>query len=264
MLGEEIQSTETKNNLGGSQTETTEYSYEKKWLDYSPDSSSFKEKSGYENLSKEVSDYSNFAKNLKIGSYSIVGSDNPNLHKEAMVNLSEVEILKGEVSNNFLFVSRNGSSNVSNPKVGDYRISYSGVELGQEMTFIGSLRGGELRSHTRDPKAFDLYQGDKEDAYGTARGEDDARLWGLRFLGFFMMTFGIFLVVSPFTVFLDVIPFLGNASRFLVFVASVLIAFVISLLTILISIILNNPIVLLIIIAVATIVIFYFFRKRKS
>ncbi len=260
---EEVQSTTTEDNLGGSQTETTDYSYEKQWVSSAPNTRDFKDPGGRENIQKTITDLDEIAEGVLIGDYPLHSENTLHLHNYAPLELGRVSVQSGEVvEGTVLFLSRNGTTGPLDPTVGDQRIMYKAVPLDDEMTFVGTLDRGELRRHG-ETNAFDLFAGDRDAAYRQARSEDTFRTWMLRLLGFGMMAFGLFLIVNPFVIFLSVIPIFGAAGKFVAFLASVLIALVMSTVTIIVSIIAHNPIALLIVILAAISGSIYFFKKKR-
>ena len=259
---DEIQTTTTDSNVGGSQTQTTSYSYEKRWLGEPTNSSSFKEPAGHENKQKTIFDSRNFSSGVSIGNYSLTDVRNIKLHNIDEINLSDYTV-SGDVFENRVFISKTSGSTYSNPAIGDHRITYRGIELNEEMTFVGALRSGNLRKYDDEVKAYDLFVGDSKDAQATAKKEDSFRIWMLRLVGFLMMAIGLFMVVNPFVILLDVIPIFGSVGRFVALLASFLIAFVMSLLTILVSIIFHNVIALSVTIVLSIVVAIYFFRKKR-
>ena len=71
--------------------------------------------------------------------------------------------------------------------------------------------------------------------------------WILRLVGFLLMWIGLGLCFGPITAFLDVLPFLGSAGRFVISMAALPVALVLSLITILISILAHNLLALIVV-----------------
>ena len=257
----EITETRSQTELGGSEVQTTEYRYIKDWTENPVDSSLFRTSEGHENLPKQIDSYNAFASNVNIGSYPISRVREIGLHNYRPISFNEVEVLDGEVFNEKLFITREEGGTPLNPEIGDYRISYEVIRLNTEMTFVGALRGGELRAHSRTPKAFELFDGDREDAYVKADEEDTLRIWQFRILGFVLMTAGLILLIKPFVVLLSVVPIFGTVSMAVVSVVAILISMIMTIVTILVSIIAHNILALIIVILATLLATFLFFYK---
>lgn len=262
---QEIASTRTEEHVGGSQTQTTTYTYEKRWVDVVSDTQNFKEPQGHENMRKTINSRIFFADGVRIGSYPLQVSSSLRIHDYEPLNFSEVIVQQGEVTDDgkYLFITRNGTTEASDPVIGDERIGYSVIRTDGTMTFVGALRDGKLQRRDR-PTAFDLFAGDRETAYRAAQSEDSFRIWMFRLLGFGMMAIGLFLLVNPFIVFLSVIPFFGTVGKFVTLFASVSIALVMSTITIIISIVAHNIIALLLVMVATIIASIYFFGSKKK
>jgi hypothetical protein len=71
--------------------------------------------------------------------------------------------------------------------------------------------------------------------------------WVLRLVGFLLMWIGLGLCFGPITAFLDVLPFLGSAGRFVIGLVALPVALVLSMITIVISILVHNILALIIV-----------------
>lgn len=265
----------------------TIYYYEKKWVDKPKASYRFKEPEGHRNEQKTISNYKWYAEGVFIGNFPIGDVRTILLHNAEQLNLRDVFVLQGESTHDeYIFISRDGESRPQAPEIGDHRISYQAVMLGDKTTFVGGLRDGSLSAFPlfddnelsfvatvissffrsdQVANAFDLFEGDREDAREFAKNEDKKRLWIFRIVGFLMMFIGLFmLVVKPLTVLLYIIPVLGSVSRFILGLVSLFIALLLTFLTIIISIIFHNPIALIITILLVMIGIVYFFIYREK
>ena len=259
----EIEETSTDTNVGGSQTRTTTYTYEKDWTSTPQRTSQFNEPEGHKNPTKTIEDASFFAGRVQLGDYPISDIESVALHNAKQLNLKDIVLIKGEINNGYVYIYKDETGTIDNPVLGDQRISYTALELDKEMTFVGALKNNAFTKHN-EPRAFDLFVGDRDDALETAKKEDSFRIWGLRLLGFAMMMIGIFLIVNPFIVFLDIIPIFGALSRFVVLLLSLLISLVMSVLTILISNIFHSVVALFISIILTIVVVVYLFRRKKT
>ncbi|MFA7244615.1 MAG: TMEM43 family protein [Candidatus Magasanikbacteria bacterium] len=67
----EESSSNTKTNVGGSQTTDTTYTYKKDWVNEATDSSTFQEQKGHENVDKSLDSNTWYASSAKIGVYEV-------------------------------------------------------------------------------------------------------------------------------------------------------------------------------------------------
>ena len=252
---DETKSTRTEKKAGGSEKKVTTYSYSKKWQNKPEDSSKFKKKAGHKNPAKAISDFSTRVKRATIGIYDL-DMDELKLPKFQAIQLnSEILTLTDEVSltGNYLF---QGSGTLDNPKIGDLRIKYSMIPNGANVTVFGKLLANNKIStylHEGKHKFYRMLSGSKQEAINTLKKEHKILTWLFRLLGLGMMWMGLTLFIEPIGVVLDVIPFLGNFTRGIVGASALIIAFCLSTITILISMLLHNLIALAIAVVVAII-----------
>jgi hypothetical protein len=251
--------TETQKNAGGSETKTTTYTYHKSWTG-SP-SRSFR-KAGYRNPAMSVSDATTKAKRAKVG---VMAVDMATLELPAYkpVSLSARNTRNGQPKGPYLYLGdRSGS-----PAIGDIRLSYAVVPSGQKVTLLGKPDSASHIApykHRTGDTFYRAFPGSKKDAVATMHGEHVMMTWLLRLAGFGMMWGGLFLMLEPINVLLDVLPFLGSMGRGLSGFGTFLIALVLSVVTILVAMLLHN-LVAMIAIGLATVAIgSVVFSKKKE
>ncbi len=165
------------------------------------------------------------------------------------------------VDDKYLF---KGSGTLSQPEVGDVRISFSALRPGAKVTLFGVLDGGSVRAYKdKDSTLFRAVPGSREEAITTMHSEHQTVGWVLRIVGFLMMWFGLILFFGPINTLLDVIPFLGSAGRFLIAVAMFPIAFVLTLVTVILSIIAHSPILLTLVFVGMGVGGYFLYQKKK-
>lgn len=258
-------SSETK--VGGSvETETT-YTYVKEWVSKPASSSSFEYPTDHENPSKPLEDLALKASAATLGVY-VIDVANIELPAYQQVSLTEENTMISDESTAELASSQyifNGFGTLSAPEIGDVRISYDVVPSGQNVTVFGSLNGNKI-STFRDKDNNTIYRAfasDASSAVATLHGEYKTALWIWRVVGFFMMWIGLSAVLGPISVFLDLLPFLGNVSRSVISIATFIVSAVLSIITILVSMILHSLIALIVILLIA-IGLGYFFLIHKK
>ena len=132
---------------------------------------------------------------------------------------------------------------MSTPEIGDVRISYNVLYSGTDVTLFGEISGTNIMSYTDEKTDTDLYRmftGSYDAAVDQMHGEYVMMMWLMRVLGFFMMWIGMTLVLGPISTLLDVLPFLGSVSRFVIGIVTFIVASVLSIVTILISMIFHS------------------------
>ncbi|MEA3249605.1 MAG: TMEM43 family protein [Patescibacteria group bacterium] len=262
---EEDEESESDTELGGGETTTTTYTYRKTWTEDPEDSSRFKRPSGHENPEMAVVGENGTVEDANIGAYTVnmQGIDLRNLQSlsldESITNLTEGAKLEG----GYVFI---GKGSVSGPEVGDIRISYEVMRDGTNVTVFGKLNDSTIGAYFKDDtKLHYLYPGTRDAALANMHQEYLMALWAFRALGFILMWIGLMMLLAPLSVFLDVLPIMGKVSRSAVAFVTFLAALALSVVTMVVSALLHNPLALIVVLAVAVAGgVYYFERHRKS
>jgi len=239
-------STETTRNIGGSETKKTTYTYEKKWDNNPISSQSFRYPEGHYNPTKNLQDYTGFVKNAKLGSYKL------NLKKIRFPPLKQLTLQTASLklqdnatlTDNYIYL---GQNQLSNPQIGDLRLSYFIFPRNQQVTIFGKLNpNNKIGVYSQNNKIsfYRMFSGTRTQAISTLKNEHNFWTWFWRIAGFLMMWIGLTCLVEPVNVFLDFFPFFGSISRGISGISSFIIAFVLSTITILFSSLLHNFIAL--------------------
>ena len=120
-------------------------------------------------------------------------------------------------------------------------MSYTALPNNVDVTLFGKASAGQLVPY--EAKGTSLYRAfteNREAAIQTLDTEYRLWIWIMRLIGFFMMWFGLVFCFGPINTFLDILPFLGTAGRFVTNAVMFGIALVLSIVTIVISIIAHN------------------------
>lgn len=255
---------ESQTNLGGSETTTTTYSYQKEWTSFPADSSNFEYPEGHENPTPTQEGGVYNPATMTVGAYSFdgksveIGGGDELALTPAMVELPRGAVIQGS----YIYLD---GADPSAPAVGDERVSFTVLKEGFTGTVFGEVDGSEIVRYTdkNGNSIFRVFQGGHDEALATMHGEYTMMLWIFRLIGFLLMWFGMTAVIGPISTILDVLPFLGGASRAAVGGITFLIALVLSLVTIIISAIVHS-IVALIVVAALIIGVIVFLRSRKK
>lgn len=161
-----------------------------------------------------------------------------------------------------------GSGSLGDPQVGDARVSFIALSPGITVTLFGQLDGGQVVAYVLpkdEGKLFRAELGTRDQAIAQMRAEHKAIGWVLRIVGFAMMWIGLMLFFGPINALLDIVPFLGSAGRFLIGIAMLPVALILSGVTIFLSIIAHSPILLaLFIVGLAAGAYFLYQKKKKA
>ncbi|MEB3225992.1 MAG: TMEM43 family protein [Synechococcus sp.] len=262
---EENSRTTTTKNVGGSETKTTTYTYEKEWTENPENSATFKQAAGHQNPAKSIESADFRVSQAQVGDYQL-DLNQLKFPVSQSVNLTAAQIppaSKSNLSGSYLFF---GTGNLTSPQIGDMRLSYQALNENIQATVFGSLGGGNQLTPYKAPRNISFYRlfpGARDQAIATLATQHKLLTWGLRAGGFLMMWIGLNLVVEPLGVLLDVIPFFGDLLRTATGFATFILAVLLSGVTIVISMILHSPIMIFLALGLCGF-IFYRWTKRKK
>eukprot|EP00051_Salpingoeca_urceolata_P021293 m.331577 g.331577 ORF g.331577 m.331577 type:complete len:487 (+) comp19772_c1_seq6:107-1567(+) len=160
------------------------------------------------------------------------------------------------------------------PQVGNYRVSFQKDDV-DVVSLVATQKGNTFEKHTGSSGTSYVLVGrgakSSHTLYKEAQDENETLTWVLRFVGFFLMWLSLFLVLSAWTIFMDVLPCcgacLGDALRSLVCCLTLPIALTLSCWTIAIAWLIYRPLIggpLFAAGCVAAGVGYYFFRKHRK
>ena len=258
----EEKSTESKKNIGGSETKKTTYSYDKNWSEDPKDSKLFRYPEGHYNPPKTIDNYGAKVSDAKVRDYNL------NLQKIRLPSFQKLTLkaenlqLKDDaiLIDNYLY---QGKGELSNPQIGDLRLSYSILPRERQVTIFGKFNGNNnIDTYTYKQKInfYRMFSGTRMEAISTLKSEHNFWTWFWRFAGFLMMWIGLGSLVEPINVILDVFPFFSSISRGLSGVSTFIIAFILSTMTILVSSLLHNLIAL----TITLLIVFGIIIARKK
>lgn len=206
----ESSDTTTKDNVGGSSTSTTTYTYAADWVTTVQDLSKFKEPGGRENVASSYTNSSEVVDVMNVAGLNVetVGLRLP----KADVNVtSEVELLTEDfvLEGGYLY---NGFGSVTSPFIGDTRVTYTALPEMSTGTVFGEWNA---ERSVMDPyyadeiKIHGLYTGNKAQALETMHSEYMTKLWLVRGAALLFMFLGFNMIFAPFHTVLDVVPIFG-------------------------------------------------------
>lgn len=242
-------SSESETNLGGSETTTTEYTYEKAWVTRPASSGNFKIPAGHENPPLTIEEARLTVPAAQVGAYH-VDPERASLPAMEELTLTPGMVLPGagvKSTGQYLLL---GSRSLQSPRVGDVRISYRALPSDIQVTAFGRAGGSSLLPYQRgDATLYGLYRADREGAIAAMHASYKTTGMIMRLVGFLMMWGGLTMILGPIPTVLDVLPILGRLSRTVLGALTFGIALLLSLVTIAISALAHSPIALLLILA---------------
>jgi len=266
----ENQKKTTSKNVGGSETTTTEYTYETVWSSTLINSSKFKQANAHSNPSTMPYQSESYkAAKVSLGDFALgstlinmvpantpLAVENAKLPERAKINQGQIYIGKDPAV----------------PDVGDVRISFKIAPAG-DISVVAGQKGTMLESFNHEKLnnpivLLEVGKKSAEELFEAAKQANIMMMWILRVVGFFLMFIGFKLVTRPISVLADVIPPLGSAigcaSGFVAFFA----AGALSLITIAIGWIFYRPLLAIALIVVGGGMIggaiFFFIKFKKK
>jgi hypothetical protein len=252
----EEKKSETVKHAGGSATTKTTYSYEKTWSESHIKSGEFK-KPAHSNPAQMPYPPKQFAAaKVTLGALQLSGglinqiSGLENLSVDASQPLPEK--LRGQArwEGNTLYIGRNPQA----PEIGDTRVEFQVVKP-QTVSVIAKQYQNHLEPYqTSGGKSLEMLQaGTKspEVMFQQARSENKTLTWILRFLGALAIFIGLTLILTPLSVALDVLPFLGNVAEAGIGLVAFVLALALTLITVAIAWFYYQPLLAVVLILAA-------------
>ncbi len=259
---EEDEKTTKKDNLGGSTTETTTYTYKKVWSSSEINSSNFYDKSHVNPKFNIESERIN-AKTGNMGEFKI------NETQTERINASEEfsELPQNEayqiVGNEYY-----SGKNINDPQIGDMRISYTYAPSGAKISIIGLQREDSTITPMQMKKSriYMQYNGllTQDEIVNKFKKDNSMMTNILRVVGFLLMFFGLNLMVDPIITVLKVIPLLSGVASFISTGILFVVALILSLLTIAVAWFAHRPLLSIILIAVVAGLIIWIMQLLKA
>jgi hypothetical protein len=215
---QETKSEKTQNLGGGEETKTT-YSYTKAWSRKPIDSASFKLAAEHRNPPEiPFKELDLVASDARLGAFRLgealvrkIGGSEPLALSDAMLqSVPEASRPKGRIQDGLLCIG----ADPANPQVGDVRVSFRIVKP-QTVSVVAQQTNGSFATYkARSGSEVLLLEAGTHDAramFRSAEAGSAALTWALRLGGWFLMTFGVTLVLRPIAAIAGFVPAVGRA-----------------------------------------------------
>lgn len=260
---EDVQ-TKTTTTYGGKKKTTKTYSYNKRWQSYLINSNNFR-RSGYGNPQYMRFENEEFdASTIMIGAYTLPDRLRNQIYwgRELQVTIDDItdESLRSEAQYDGNTGGYYFGNSPSYPDIGDQRVWFSETPS-STITIVGVQSGNTLQAFVSatgeggDVLLFKEGNFTAAEMYDQAEAENAAATWILRFVGFAAMALGLYLIFRPIEVFADIIPCVGSIVGCGIIFMAVLIAAILSSITIAIAWLVAHPMIGGIVLAVTLTVI---------
>jgi len=269
----EEEKTETSKNLGGSTTKNSTYTYTKVWSDHLKSSANFKKPEGHANPAQvALSNQDFWANEVKLGAFVLPRSLLQELtnYEPLPIEQSLVEKMPAPLNSQVKVLdSWSYLGNPQSPGVGDIRVRFEIIRPGPVSIVAKQVQNTFEPYTAHSGKTVELIKPgihSQESLFAATKNENKTLAWILRAVGAFCLFLGIFLFMRPFSVFLDVIPLLGNIAEFGAGLAAIVIALPLSLVIIAAAWFSYRPVLSMSLIgsAVAIILLFGMVKKRRT
>lgn len=240
---------EERKKIGGGTERITWYTYTQEWESNPSDSAKFDDPSGHTNPPMGVLPAVHSSRDVTLDAWSFDATD-ASLPPPEELSLSGLTLLgkaaAGRTVGDIVYLSERG---VEAPNIGDLRLHWRALPSGVRATVFAEGNGSALVAHMHEgeTRMFRVLRGGRDEALATMLAEYKMLGWIGRFVGFLMMWIGMMMALAPLSQVMDVIPFLGSASRGLVMVATLPIALVLTLVTVVISMVLHSLLAMVVI-----------------
>lgn len=266
--------TKSEKQVGGGRKETKTYTYTREWSEKRIDSSSFKQPEEHQNPSSLPFDpWSATAKEVKVGAYRLPESLVSQINNAEPLPVDEAvrtalppdlrDRVKVDAGHFYL------GKNPSEPAIGDTIVEFQQYPP-TTVSLLAQQTGSTFQPYqTQAGDAINRLQvgaATAPEMFAAAEKENTILTWVLRLVGFLLMAGGVGLILKPFTIFADVIPFVGNIVEAGTGLVAVLVAAPLTLATIAVGWIFYRPVLGIALLAVAAAVVVglvYLVRSRR-
>lgn len=206
----------TEKKAGGATETTTTYSYRQGWSDRLVDSTRFHQPAGHANPSTMPYRSGRIsATRVSLGAFRLGPGLIDSIREPTDLPFRSTDGLPAHLRSDAR-IHDNGiylGANPASPRVGDLRVSFSYVAP-QVVSVVARQSGSDLGPYTTHAggtlELLRVGNVTAEEMFVAAREANKGLTWVLRFVGFMLMIFGLRLILAPFGVMADVLPFLGN------------------------------------------------------
>jgi Transmembrane protein 43 len=239
---EEETSSKSQQNMGGSKTTETTYTYKHDWSVRPVDSSRFKNPGGHQNPPMPVQSGTFDGGDVKLGVWKV---DPVVLNKISAFTPLRPQTAPPagyQVSGDGYYMGQNPGA----PAVGDVRVSFTAVPAQTVSVAAGNASG--VLTAFRDPNGYSIALAEPglvpaETLFHDERKSEGTMTWILRGVGFVLVLIGFVCMTRPLTMLFAVLPFLESLVGAGVFLVALTLAVPITLLTIAVAWIVHRPLI---------------------
>ncbi|MDX2174237.1 MAG: TMEM43 family protein [Bacteroidota bacterium] len=249
----------TEKNIGGSTDTKTTYEYTKGWEASPIESSEFKLPQEHENINPYTyNDEVIIAKNITLGAFTLPENLVNRISKSEKLMPSVLDSIQSKtaiINSNYIYV---GSKNISSPKIGDLRISYSVIypkQISIVATQIDNTFEEYIASNDKEVELLQEGTVSAEKMFKSAIEGNNFKTKLFRFLGFLLIFIGLRGIFKPLVVVANIVPFVGSILSTGVGIACFAVALPLSLLIIALAWLAYRPMVAGILVASAIVII---------
>ena len=271
----EEKESESKKKLGGSKETVTTYKYEKQWSSDLVKSSDFKQatytdEAGIEQKRSNPTSFActaqkQTAKDVTLGAFAIPSHLISRINKADVISGVEVpKELQAKIkkTESGLYVGKDTKS----PQIGDLKISFKAIKA-QDVSILAKQTKETFSAFNTPFGDFEKLEAGVVDSNGmiaNAKASNSTLTWILRVVGVVCLFLGFNLLLKPFVVLADVIPFLGSLVGVGTAMVSGLVAILCASLTIGIAWIFYRPLVGIPLVLISVGASYMIFAKRKK
>lgn len=263
-------STKTEKKLGGSETKTTTYSYEKTWSENLISSTEFKNPTNHTNPAAMPYTSQRFqAENVNLGAYKLSNSFVSQISKSEDYTLTptNLEAMDANLKKAFKLVGNEYFfGNSGNPEIGAVRIKYA-ITRPANISIIGKQNNGIIESYKTKNGSLQLLQMGPvtaEAMFDSSESANSVMTWVIRFATFLLMWGGLSRILAPIRVMGDVVPFIGRILGAGIGLVTGIIAAILTLITIALAWLFFRPLIGLTLLAIAALFFFGGFKMIKT
>jgi hypothetical protein len=212
---EENETTRTERSVGGSETRTTTYEYNKVWSEKPIDSSRFKVPRGHGNPAMPYRTNVTDAPGPKLGAFAIDAAmlDRLSTWRETAVTPAANGPRGYAASGDGLY----RGADPSQPAIGDVRVRFEMIPVGL-LSAVGRQTGQTLTPYA-GPDGYEiklLVEGARDSAamFAQAKSDENLLTWVLRLVGLILACLGFFLLMKPISMLVAFVPLLEDIVDF--------------------------------------------------
>jgi hypothetical protein len=232
----------SQQNIGGSKTTETKYTYQKEWSSTPIDSSHFKVPGGHQNPPMPQRSATFDGTGVKIGTWRVDPSVLDKINAFTPVHAQSPPPSGWQVSGDGFYEGRDAGQ----PAIGDVRVSFAGV-TSQIVSVAAAASAGTLTAF-RDQNGYTIALAEPgmvsaDTLFRDEKKSESILTWILRGAGFVLVLVGLICVARPLTMLFAILPFLESLVGAGVFLVALTLAIPITLLTIAIAWIVHRPLI---------------------